>query len=121
MKKEEKITLEEYIICLLIIIIFLILFISCIVDIFYNGENLDVKRTVVAQQELVTVNEIATANQNKENFNPETSDVAVTEIKQELAKYEGAAPGENVRNIVNNTLEDNGLTNVVQKSKLISW
>ncbi|MDO4814710.1 MAG: DUF1002 domain-containing protein [Gemella sp.] len=83
-----------------------------------NGETLDVKRTVVAQQELETVNEIATVNKNKENFNAETLDVAVTEIKQELAKHKGQATEENVRNIVNGALENNGLTDVVTKEQI---
>lgn len=89
-----------------------------------NGEDLDVERTVVAQKELETVNEIATANQGKGDFNTESLDLAVTEVKEELAKHQGEATEEAVRNIVNTAIENNGLSNVVtpeQVDKLVTF
>ncbi|MBF0710477.1 MULTISPECIES: DUF1002 domain-containing protein [unclassified Gemella] len=83
-----------------------------------NGEKLDKKRTLVAQQELETVNEIAVANQGKGTFNNESLDLAVTEVKEELAKHKGKATEETVRNIVNTSLKSNGISDVVTQEQI---
>lgn len=89
-----------------------------------NGEQLDKERTKVAQKELETVNEIAVVNKDKADFNPEKLDVAVTEIKTELAKHAGEATEQTVKDIVNTSLENNGLSEIVtpeQVDKLVAF
>lgn len=52
-----------------------------------NGETVDTARTEVAQQELETVNEVATAHTGDTNFDSSALDKAVAEIKTALADY----------------------------------
>ena len=63
-----------------------------------NGETVDTARTEVAQQELETVNEVATAHTGDSNFDSSALDKAVAEIKTALADYKKSNGPGSVRN-----------------------
>lgn len=89
-----------------------------------NGEQVDKERTLVAQQELETVNEIAQVNKSRADFNPESLDLAVTEVKQELAAFKGEATEQQVKDVVNDAIANQGLQDIVtpeQVDKLVTF
>lgn len=84
-----------------------------------NGDEVDVERSQVAQQELSTINEIS------QDLNKEESallDNSMTQIKNELAEYKEThgtvAPNETVENIINKALKDNQLSDLVQSDEV---
>lgn len=52
-----------------------------------RGNNLDSDRTKLAQEELETVSDIASENEEKDNFDSEKLDTVVIEVKKKLADY----------------------------------
>lgn len=52
-----------------------------------NGEQIDPQSTIVAQQELETVNQIAEEQSTNEEFDSTSFDLVIAQIKEELAKY----------------------------------
>ena len=52
-----------------------------------NGEQIDPQSTIVAQQELETVNQIAEEQSTNEDFDSTSFDLVIAQIKEELAKY----------------------------------
>ncbi|MGC4388726.1 DUF1002 domain-containing protein, partial [Streptococcus suis] len=71
----------------------------------------------VAQQELTTVNEVATAHAGDEQFDSSALDKAVAEIKTALADYKKSngqvASEADINTIINDVLTQNGLENVI--------
>lgn len=93
-----------------------------------NGETVDPERTVVAQQELETVNEVATAHAGQENFDSSVFDKAIAEIKTGLAEYKDSqgqiASEDQINTIINDVLKQNGLDTVItadEISKLVTF
>ncbi len=93
-----------------------------------NGETVDPERTVVAQQELETVNEVATAHVGQENFDSSAFDKAIAEIKTGLAEYKDSqgqiASEDQINTIINDVLKQNGLDTVItadEISKLVTF
>ncbi|HEM4052063.1 TPA: DUF1002 domain-containing protein [Streptococcus suis] len=93
-----------------------------------NGETVDTARTEVAQQELTTVNEVATAHTGDANFDSSALDKAVAEIKTALADYKQSngqvASESDINTIINDVLANNGLENVItadEVSKLVTF
>ncbi|MBL6538990.1 DUF1002 domain-containing protein [Streptococcus suis] len=93
-----------------------------------NGETVDTERTEVAQQELETVNEVATAHASDEQFDSSALDKAVAEIKTALADYKQSngqvASESDLNTIINDVLANNGLENVItadEISKLVTF
>ena len=93
-----------------------------------NGETVDPERTVVAQQELETVNEVATAHAGQENFDSSAFDKAIAEIKTGLAEYKDSqgqiASEDQINTIINDVLKQNGLDTVItadEISKLVTF
>lgn len=93
-----------------------------------NGETVDPERTMVAQQELETVNEVATAHAGQENFDSSAFDKAIAEIKTGLAEYKDSqgqiASEDQINTIINDVLKQNGLDTVItadEISKLVTF
>lgn len=93
-----------------------------------NGETVDPERTVVAQQELETVNEVAIAHAGQENFDSSAFDKAIAEIKTGLAEYKDSqgqiASEDQINTIINDVLKQNGLDTVItadEISKLVTF
>ncbi|NQG97328.1 DUF1002 domain-containing protein [Streptococcus suis] len=93
-----------------------------------NGETVDTARTEVAQQELTTVNEVATAHAGDEQFDSSALDKAVAEIKTALSDYKQSngqvASEAEINTIINDVLAQNGLENVItadEISKLVTF
>lgn len=89
-----------------------------------NGEQIDDQRTAVANQELTTVNEIANAQKENQDFNTEALDLATAKIKSELAAYKkknnAIANQEEVQNIVNSALKESGLEGIITPEQVAS-
>lgn len=93
-----------------------------------NGEAIDTERTAVAQQELETVNEVATAHDGQENFDSSAFDKAIADIKTGLADYKEnqgqIASEDQINQIINDALKNNGLDTVItadEVSKLVTF
>lgn len=93
-----------------------------------NGQELDTDRMKVAQNELDTVSDIVSSNENAEKFKEETLDKAMIEIKQKIA--EATDNGENpieqkiASEIVHEVIKANGLGDFVtqeQTDKLVDF
>lgn len=89
-----------------------------------NGVNVDTDRTQAATQELQTVNEIADAQKNNDDFNSKALDLATAQIKQGLADYKKengtTASDDAVQNIITKALKDNGLSNILTSDQIQS-
>ena len=89
-----------------------------------NGVNVDTNRTQAATQELQTVNEIADAQKNNDDFNSKALDLATAQIKQGLADYkkenDTTASDDAVQNIITKALKDNGLSNILTSDQIQS-
>ena len=89
-----------------------------------NGVNVDTDRTQAATQELQTVNEIADAQKNNDDFNSKALDLATAQIKQGLADYKKengtTASDDAVQNIITKALKDNGLSNILTNDQIQS-
>lgn len=93
-----------------------------------NGKKLDSKRMEVAQEELDTVNEITQANKDKRKFSSSNFNNSITHIKTQLSKInekQDKIPTiEEIRNVVEESLEKYKLDNVITKkqvNKLIDY
>lgn len=93
-----------------------------------NGETLDSERTLVAQQELETVNEVAQAHAENEKFDSASFDKVLADIKTKLADYKDkngqVASDEIIEGIINEALKANGLDGVItadEVSKLVTF
>ena len=93
-----------------------------------NGQEIDQKRAEVANQELSTTATIAEQNKDNEKFDPAALDLALSQIKTDLAKYKESkgktADNKEVEKIVNNALKDKGLNKIIspeQVQQIISF
>ncbi|WP_100064922.1 DUF1002 domain-containing protein [Miniphocaeibacter massiliensis] len=93
-----------------------------------NGVELDEDRMEVAQDEIDTVNEISQGNKSNKDFSASDLNNAVTEIKTDLSeiseKQDRTPTLEEIRKVVEESLEKYDLKNIVTKDqidKLISY
>lgn len=93
-----------------------------------NGVKVDPARSEVANKELSTTSSIAEANKNNKDFDPAALDLAITQIKTNLAKYKKdngkTADNSKVEEIVNKALKDKGLSDIIsreQVQKIVSF
>ena len=87
-----------------------------------NGQQVDQKRAEVANQELSTTATIAEQNKDNEKFDPAALDLALSQIKTDLAKYKESkgktADNKEVEKIVNNALKDKGLNKIISPEQV---
>lgn len=93
-----------------------------------NGQKVDQKRVEVASQELSTTAGIAEENKKNKEFDPAALDLALAQIKSELAKYKesngSVATDSKIEEIVNKALKDYGLEKIItpkQVQDLVSF
>ncbi|WP_239724231.1 DUF1002 domain-containing protein [Mammaliicoccus sp. R-M62] len=83
-----------------------------------QGESIDSNRTQVAQEELSTINEISEENKGQEGFSQSQLNKTVAESKQAVAEKSGNVSVTEITNIVNQKIEDNGLTNIINENQV---
>nr|WP_263313369.1 DUF1002 domain-containing protein [Mammaliicoccus sp. Marseille-Q6498] len=83
-----------------------------------QGEKVDANKTKVAQEELSTINQIASENQGQEGFSQSQLNKTIAESKQAVAEKSGNVSVTEITNIVNQKIEDNGLTNIVNNNQI---
>ncbi|MEX6218322.1 DUF1002 domain-containing protein [Mammaliicoccus sciuri] len=83
-----------------------------------QGEEVDSSRTQVAQEELSTINQITEENKGQEGFSQSQLNKTIAESKQAVAEKSGNVTINEITNIVNQKIEDNGLTNVINDNQI---
>lgn len=93
-----------------------------------NGQEVDAKRTEIANQEVSTTAQIAEANKDAKGFDSQLLDNALIQIKTELAKEKQGkgqvADDKKVEQIVKKALKDNKLDGIIsdeQVSQLVQF
>ena len=93
-----------------------------------NGQEVDAKRTEIANQEVSTMAQIAEANKDAKGFDSKLLDNALIQIKTELAKEKQnkgqVADDKKVEQIVKKALKDNKLDGIIsdeQVSQLVQF
>lgn len=93
-----------------------------------NGQEVDAKRTEIANQEVSTTAQIAEANKDARGFDSKLLDNALIQIKTELAKEKQnkgqVADDKKVEQIVKKALKDNKLDGIIsdeQVSQLVQF
>ena len=93
-----------------------------------NGQEVDAKRTEIANQEISTTAQIAEANKSTKGFDSQLLDNALIQIKTELAKEKQGkgqiADDKKVEQIVKKALKDNKLEGIIsdeQVSQLVQF
>ena len=93
-----------------------------------NGQEVDAKRTEIANQEISTTAQIAEANKDSKGFDSQLLDNALIQIKTELAKEKQnkgqVADDKKVEQIVKKALKDNKLDGIIsdeQVSQLVQF
>ena len=93
-----------------------------------NGQEVDAKRTEIANQEISTTAQIAEANKDTKGFDSQLLDNALIQIKTELAKEKQGkgqvADDKKVEQIVKKALKDNKLEGIIsdeQVSQLVQF
>lgn len=93
-----------------------------------NGQEIDAKRTEIANQEVSTTAQIAEANKDAKGFDSQLLDNALIQIKTELAKEKQnkgqVADDKKVEQIVKKALKDNKLDGIIsdeQVSQLVQF
>lgn len=93
-----------------------------------NGQEVDAKRTEIANQEVSTTAQIAEANKDAKGFDSQLLDNALIQIKTELAKEKQnkgqVADDKKVEQIVKKALKDNKLDGIIsdeQVSQLVQF
>lgn len=83
-----------------------------------QGESVDSNRTQVAQEELSTINQISDENSGQEGFSQSQLNKTIAESKQAVAEKTGNVNVNEITNIVNQKIEDNGLTQVISQNQI---
>ena len=83
-----------------------------------QGEPINQGQTQAAQEELSSISNITQENQNKEGFSSEQLNKAVAEAKAEVAKQGGNLTVNQITNIVNQKIEENGLKDVLNNNQI---
>lgn len=87
------------------------------------GQEVDVERTTIANEEIQTINVIAKEHENDENFSKEDLNNAVVEGKKELVEIkesEGVVTADKIDNVVQTVVKDNNLENVLNNNNIQS-
>ncbi|TDM07063.1 DUF1002 domain-containing protein [Macrococcus lamae] len=83
-----------------------------------QGEAIDQNQTQAAQEELNTITNINEENQNKEGYSQEQLNKAIAEAKAEIAKQGGNLSQDQIKNIVVEKINNNGLNNVLNNNQI---
>ncbi|SFK61274.1 DUF1002 domain-containing protein [Salinicoccus halodurans] len=83
-----------------------------------QGEEIDPERTQNAQDELEAISDIAEENSNVEGFSQEQLNKMITEIKIQVIEAGGNLSEGEIRNIVGEELEANGLNGVLEQDQI---
>lgn len=83
-----------------------------------QGEEVSEDVSKQAQNELGTIVDINEENEGKEGYSQEQLNKAIAEVKTQVAEEGGDLTEEQVRDIVNETLEANGLTDFVNEQNV---
>ncbi len=83
-----------------------------------QGEPIDQKQTQAAQEELDTITTINEENENKDNYSQEQLNKAVAEAKAEVAQQDGKLSTDEIRNVVIEKINNNGLNNVLNNNQI---
>lgn len=87
-----------------------------------HGQNVDIDRTKIAQDELKTVIDVSKENENKEGFDSKKLDEAVIEVKQNLADYKEkngeTASEEQIGTYVINALKNVDMDKVLSENNI---
>lgn len=82
-----------------------------------NGEKIDTERSIVANEELITVNEIAKEHENQEGFSSEKLDQIVVTVKQQLQenkeKTGETATKDQIQQMIDEAVKKAGLQNII--------
>lgn len=85
------------------------------------GQEIDVKRTEVANEEIQVINAIAKEHEDEDGFNKEALNKAVLEIKQDLVdkKEKGGDISSNqVAEVIQNVINNNNLNQVINQANI---
>ncbi|MGT2926282.1 DUF1002 domain-containing protein [Streptococcus cuniculipharyngis] len=95
---------------------------SALAGIYYsleqNGAPVADENKALAQEELKALSDITAENQNKEGFNADKLNVALTDIKKAVADGGGQLTEGDVRTIVEQTLANYGLTSSITTNQI---
>ncbi|TWT16712.1 DUF1002 domain-containing protein [Streptococcus sp. sy010] len=95
---------------------------SALAGIYYsleqNGAQIATENKELAQEELSTLANIAAENQDKENFDADKLNVALTDIKQAVADGGSSLTKQDIEEIVNNTLTNYGLNTSMTSNQI---
>ena len=87
-----------------------------------NGQKVDTARAEVANKEVSTVSTIAEENKANKDFDSSALDLAMAQIKTELAKYKQengkVADNAKITEIVNKALKDKGLDKIISAEQV---
>ena len=84
-----------------------------------QGEEIPEERTQNAQEELEAITDISEENSNVEGFSQVQLNKMITEIKIEIVNnYGGEATEEDVRNIVDEKMQENGLQDILSQEQI---
>lgn len=83
-----------------------------------QGEPIDQAQTKAAQDELDSITSITEENQNKDGFSQEQLNKAVAEAKAEIAKQGGNLSVTEIKNVVTEKINNNGLNNVLNDNQI---
>lgn len=83
-----------------------------------QGETINTNQTQAAQEELDTITTINEQNSNKDGFSQEQLNKAIAEAKAEIAKQGGNLNVDQIKNVVTEKINNNGLNNVLNDNQI---
>ncbi|ATD30440.1 DUF1002 domain-containing protein [Macrococcoides bohemicum] len=83
-----------------------------------QGETIDTAQTQAAQNELNSISNINAENAGKEGFSQEQLNKAIAEAKAEIAKQGANLNTTEIKNIVVQKIENNGLNNIISDNQI---
>lgn len=83
-----------------------------------QGETIDTSRTQAAQDELSSISTIDQENAGKEGYSQEQLNKAIAEAKAEIAKQGANLNTTEIKNIVEQKIENNGLNNILNDNQI---
>ncbi|TDM04190.1 DUF1002 domain-containing protein [Macrococcus carouselicus] len=83
-----------------------------------QGEAIDQSQTQAAQNELDSITTITEENQNKDGFSQEQLNKAIAEAKAEIAEQGGNLSVTEIKNVVTEKINNNGLNNVLNDNQI---
>ncbi|WP_414051380.1 DUF1002 domain-containing protein [Macrococcus animalis] len=83
-----------------------------------QGETIDTSRTQAAQNELSSITSINQENAGKEGYSQEQLNKAIAEAKAEIAKQGANLNTTEIKNIVVQKIENNGLNNILNDNQI---